>query len=162
MAAVRSDMTEPANFFRAVVLSEDDAAQTLPLAQVTWPDVDLPHWRKYIRSYAASSQASSGIVALRDAGAYFCAMFAYRVDLDVRRGSALMVQLFTAVDLANSPAFTQRLLSAAEAKARELACSSMEIRLYRGQSNLALQLRYLGLVDGGAIVSKAVEGPPTQ
>ena len=69
MAAVRSDMTEPANSFRAVVLSEDDAAQTLPLAQVTWPDVDLPHWRKYIRSYAASSQASSGIVALRDAGA---------------------------------------------------------------------------------------------
>ncbi len=153
-------MNDTAQAFRTVALSESEAAQTLPLAQVTWPDVDLEHWRKYIRSYAGgASQTSSGIVALRDASDYFCAMFAYRVDLDVRRGQVLMVQLFTAVDLANSPAFTQRLLCAAETKAREIGCSSMEIRLYRGQSNLALQLRYLGLADGGAIVSKAVGGP---
>ncbi len=154
-------MNEKAHPFRTVALSEEEAAQTLPLAQVTWPGVDLEHWQTYIRSYAAGvPQASSGILALRDASDYFCAMFAYRVDLDVRRGQVLMVQLFTAVDLANSPAFTQRLLSAAEAKASELGCSSMEIRLHRGQSNLALQLRYLGLVDGGAIVSKPVGGPP--
>ncbi len=154
-------MTDTVDSFRTVALSDAEAAQTLPLAQVTWPGVDLEHWRKYIRSYAAGMpKNSSGILALRDAGDYFCAMFAYRVDLDVHRGSVLMVQLFTAVDLANSPAFTQRLLSAAETKARELGCASVAIRLYRGQSNLALQLRYLGLVDGGAIVSKPVEDPP--
>jgi hypothetical protein len=153
-------MNDTAHSFRTVALLEEDAAQTLPLAQVTWPGMDLEHWRTYIRSYAgAEPRASSGILALRDAGDYFCAMFAYRVDLDVRRGKVLTVQLFTAVDLANSPAFTQRLLQAGEAKARELDCASLEIRLYRGQSNLALQLRYLGLVDTGAIVSKAVEGP---
>jgi len=153
-------MSETSDSFRTVALSEEDAAQTLPLAQVTWPGVDLEHWRTYIRSYAGRTpRAASGILALRDASDYFCAMFAYRVDLDVRRGKVLMVQLFTAVDLANSPAFAQRQLQAAEAKARELDCASLEIRLYRGQSNLALQLRYLGLVDTGAIVSKAVEGP---
>ena len=155
-------MSETANSFRTIALSEAEAAQTLPLAQVTWPGVDLEHWKKYIHSYAmAALPGSSGILALRDASDYFCAMFAYRVDLDVRRGSVLMVQLFTAVDLANSPTFTQRLLSAAEAKARELGCVSVEIRLYSGQSNLRLQLRYLGLVDGGAIVSKAIERLPT-
>jgi hypothetical protein len=154
-------MNDTTNSFRTVALTEAEAAQTLPLAQVTWPGVDLDHWQKYIRSYAAGiPEASSGIVALRDASDYFCAMFAYRVDLDVHRGSVLMVQLFTAVDLANSPTFSQRLLTAAEAKARELGCASVEIRLYRGQTNLALQLRYLGLVDGGAIVSKRIEGPP--
>ena len=154
-------MIEPANSFRAVALSEAEAAQTLPLAQVTWPGVDLEHWQRYINSYATGMpKGSSGILALRDASDYFCAMFAYRVDLDVHRGSVLMVQLFTAVDLANSPTFTQRLLSAAEEKARELGCARVEIRLYRGQSNLGLQLRYLGLVDGGAIVSKIVERLP--
>ncbi|MGH7123677.1 MAG: hypothetical protein ACREFI_04840 [Stellaceae bacterium] len=154
-------MSGTPNSFHTVGLSEGDAAQTLPLAQVTWPDLDLEHWRTYIRSYASSrSSASSGIMALRDIGDYFCAMFAYRVDPDVRRGFVLTVQLFTAVDLANSPAFTQRLLKAAEAKARDLGCSSIEIRLYRAQSNLALQLRSLGLADTAAIVSKAVDVPP--
>jgi hypothetical protein len=153
-------MNDPSNPVRTVALSEADAAQTLPLAQVTWPGVDLDHWRNYIRSYTAgASKGASGIIALRDASDYFSAMFAYRLDLDVRRGSVLMVQLFTAVDLANSPTFTVRLLTAAEAKARELDCASVEIRLYRGQSNLAMQLRTLGLTDGGAIVSKLLDGP---
>jgi hypothetical protein len=153
-------MTGPTDSFRPVRLSEDQAAQTLPLAQVTWPDLDLDHWRRYIRSYAArGSDDSSGILALKDVSDYFCAMFAYRVDPDVRRGLVLTVQLFTAVDLTNSPAFTRRLLKAAEARARDLGCVSIESRLYRAQSNLALQLRSLGLADTAAIVSKAIEGP---
>lgn len=156
-------MSETATPFRTVALSEGLAAPTLPLAQVTWPEVDLEHWQRFIRSFAGcGEQALSGILALRDAGDYFCAMFAYRVDPDVRRGLVLTVQLFTAVDLANSPKFAQRLLAAAEAKARELGCSSVEIRLYRAQSNLAYQLRSLGFVDTATIVSKAVERPLSQ
>jgi hypothetical protein len=84
-------------------------------------------------------------------------MFAYRVDPDVRRGLVLTVQLFTAVDLANSRKFTQRLLAAAEAKARDLGCATLEIRLYQAQSNLAIHLRSLGLVDTAAVVAKTVE-----
>jgi len=148
--------------FRTFLLSEHQAAQTLPLAQVTWPEVDLGHWRKFIRSFAPqSARTPSGIIALRDTADYFCAMFAYRVDLDLRRGSVLTVQLFTAVDLANSPTFVQRLLGVAEVKARELGCSSIEIHLYGAQSNLAFQLRSIGLGDTAAIVSKAVTGPLT-
>jgi len=151
-------MSEAAKSFRTVALSEDEAAQTLPLTQVTWPEVDLEHWRKYIRSYAVHEpRVLSGILALRDAGDYFSAMFAYRVELDLQRGHVLTVQLFTAVDLSNSAAFAQRLLAVAEAKARDLACSSVEIRLHRAQSKLAFQLRSLGFVDTAAIVSKAVE-----
>jgi hypothetical protein len=153
-------MSETATSFSTLALSEDQAAQTLPLAQVTWPEVDLVHWRKFIRSFGPqAARAPSGIIALRDAADYFCAMFAYRADLDLRRGLVLTVQLFTAVDLANSPTFAQRLLDAAEVKARELGCSSIEIRLYGAQSNLAFQLRSLGLVDTAAIVSKGVEDP---
>jgi len=144
--------------FRAVTLSEEHAALTLPLAQVTWPEIDLEHWRTFIRSFSASGErAPLGILALRDPGGYFCAMFAYRVDPDVRRGLVLTVQLFTAIDLANSPKFPQRLLADAEAKARDLGCATLEIRLHRAQSNLAIQLRSLGLVDTAAIVAKAVE-----
>jgi hypothetical protein len=153
-------MSETATFLRTVVLSEDQAALTLPLAQVTWAELDLEHWRKFIRYFAYAERAPVGILALQDAGDYFCAMFAYRVDPDVRRGLVLTVQLFTAVDLSNSPKFAQKLLAAAEAKACELGCSSLEIRLYRAQSNLAIQLRSLGLVDTAAIVSKTIERPP--
>jgi hypothetical protein len=102
------------------------------------------------------------MLALQDAGDYFCAMFAYRVDASVRRGRALTVQLFTAVDLANSPRFAQRLLAAAEERARDLGCSSIEVRLFRAQSNLAFQLRSLGLTDTATIVSKTVERPLPQ
>jgi hypothetical protein len=147
---------------RTVALSGGQAALTLPLAQVTWPEVDLEHWRNYIHSFAHGARAQSGILALRDADDYFCAMFAYRVDRDVRRGLVLTVQLFTAVDLANSSKFAQRLLAAAEARARESGCTSVEIRLYRAQSNLAVQLRSLGLVDTAAIVAKTIEQPLPQ
>jgi len=150
-------MSETVASLRSVALSEDQVALPRPLSQVTWPELDLDHWRAYIRSFAHGKRGRSGILALRDASDYFCAMFAYRVDPDVRRGLVLTVQLFTAVDLANSSKFAQRLLAAAETKARDLDCSSIEIRLYRAQSNLAFQLRTLGLVDTAAIVSKTIE-----
>lgn len=156
-------MNEPIRSFRTVTLSEDQAALTLPLAQVTWPDVDLEHWQTFIRYFAArAASASSGILALRDASDYFCAMLVYRVDADIRRGRVLTVQLFTAVDLANSPKYAGRLLAAAEAQARDHGCSGVDIRLYRTQSNLAFQLRSLGLVHTAEIVSKAIERPHTR
>jgi hypothetical protein len=59
--------------FRTIALSEAQAAQTLPLVQVTWPDVDLVRWRKFVRSFATrSASAPAGVWALRDAGDYFC------------------------------------------------------------------------------------------
>lgn len=146
--------------FSTVMLSAGHAAQTLPLAQVTWPDLDLAHWRKFIQSFTARAASPlSGILALRDASDYFSAMLAFRAEPDVRQGRVLTVQLFTAVGLANSPILVERLLAAAEAKARYLGCSSVEIRLYRAQSNLAIQLRSFGLVETAAIVSRPVEFP---
>ena len=146
--------------FSTVALSERQAAQTLPLAQVTWPELDLAHWRKFIRAFAEREvSASPGILALRDARDYYPAMLAYRIEPDVGRGLVLTVQLFTAVDLANSPALAERLLAAAEAKAVDLGCSSVQIRLYRAQSNLAAQLRSLGLVETAAIFSKPIQHP---
>ena len=143
--------------FRIVSLSEDEAAQCLPLIRITWPDVDLEHWRRFVRSYTAQRRESrSGALALRDAADYFSAMFAYRVEPDIQRGLVLAVHLFTAVDLTNSPNFARMLVSAAEAKARELGCSGIEIRLYRAQSTLALHLQSLKLVDSAAIMSKSV------
>ena len=149
-------MSKTAVSFWTVALSEAQAAQTLPLAQVTWPELDLAHWRKFIQSFAACTDGLSGILALRDPCDYFSAMLAYRVEPDVRRGFVLTVQLFTAVDLANSAALAKKLLAAAEARAVALGCSSVEIRLYRAQSNLAVQLRSLGLAETAAIVSKPV------
>jgi hypothetical protein len=149
-------------FFRPIALSEDQAAQTLPLVQVTWPEVDLARWQQFVRSFARrSANAPSGILALRDAGDYFCAMFAYRVDLDLRRGRVLTVQLFTAVDLTNSPKVAQALLGVAEAKALGLGCAEIEIRLHKEQSTLAAQLRSLGLADATDVFSKTVDRAPS-
>jgi hypothetical protein len=111
-----------------------------------------------MQSFAARTASPlSGILALRDASDYFSAMLAFRAEPDVRQGRVLTVQLFTAVALANSPILVEQLLAAAEAKAKYLGCSSVEIRLYRAQPNLAIQLRSFGLVETAAIVSKPVE-----
>ncbi|GEM_PF-1947561 len=153
-------MSEGLAFFSVVDLSGDQAAPTLPLAQVTWPGIGLEHWRNFIQSFTGERAATpSGIVGMQDAREYFCAMFAYRTDLHVQGARTMSVQFFTAVDLANSRIFAQRLLAAAEAKARELGCSRIDIRLYKTQSSLTSQLRSLGLVDTAAVVSKAIEAP---
>jgi len=134
--------------FNTVVLSGDLVPQTLPLVQATWPAVDLTAWRNFVQFFTdQAASRKSGVHGLRDSAGCFCGVFAGRLDRDLLIGPILAVDLFTAVDVANSPRTVRALLVAAEARALELGCAAVRIRLCNGQAELGSRLRTLGLAS---------------
>jgi len=132
--------------FDAFVLAGEFVPQALPLVRATWPSVDLNCWRSFVEFFSdPAAVQGSGVIGLRDSGCCLCGVLAYRMDWDLQSGPILAVHLFTAVDLANSPGTIRALLEAAELRARELGCTSLQIRLLSGQAGLTSRLRALGL-----------------
>lgn len=138
-------MLERGVSFNVASLSGDEVPLALPLIQATWSDVNLASWRTFAASFDdEAASAGSGMLALRDAGGVICGVIAYRIDRDLRIGRILAVHLFTAADLANSSRLERALLDAADARAVELGCAGIQIRLL-GQPGLASRLSALGL-----------------
>ncbi|HUB62848.1 MAG TPA: hypothetical protein VL996_00075 [Methylocella sp.] len=147
--------------FNAVALSGDLIPQSLPLVQATWPAVGLTAWQTFVQFFTGPSAAqTSGVIGLRDSAYCLCGVLAYRLDRDLLAGPMLAVDLFTAVDVANSPRTIQALLDAAEAQARELGCLALRIRLCHGQADLASRLRTLGLSSEIGLLWKKVTPSP--
>jgi hypothetical protein len=141
--------------FHVAALSDDQVPQAFPLIQATWPGAELSAWRSFVRFFNDRNMGEhAGVLAVRDPSGAICGILAYRLDRDLRAGRMLAVQLFTAVDLANSPRTVQVLLDAAEARAVDLGCAGVQIRLYGDQSGLAARLRRLGLSCDGDLFWK--------
>jgi len=144
--------------YAAVILSTDLVPQAFPLIRATWPGVDLVAWRSFVRFFNEQETAGqSGVQALRDPTGGLCGVFAYRLDWDLQLGPMLSVQLFTAVDVANSLRTVRALLDAVEARALQLSCGGIGIRLYGGQAGLAGRLRRLGLSSDAGFLRRDVE-----
>jgi hypothetical protein len=142
--------------FEIVGLTRQHVARALPVVQATWPDVDLASWESFVQPFAAPAAPSqSGVLALSDASGTLCGLLAYRRDQDLRQ-PVLAVQLFTVVDLANSPLTARALLDAAEIRARELGCPRVEIRLYQEQGELMSRLHALGLASEACLLQLKV------
>jgi hypothetical protein len=147
-------------FFHAIALSDDLVPQALPLIQATWPDVDLSAWQSFVRFFSDRELAAgSGVVALHDPTGGLCGVFAYRLDRDLRNGPVLAVQLFTAVDVVNSLRTVRALLEAAKARAFELGCTCLEIRLCSRQAELASRLHRLGLSREAGLSWSKIDRP---
>lgn len=131
---------------RALELATGAALEALPLLQVTWPDVTADAWHAYVR-YIARRGSGAGVVVLRDPAGYICGLMVYQVDRNLHEGQVLAVPLLTAIDLANSPAPVRCLLAAARAKAADLDCAGLQIRLYNEQSGVAGHVRRQGFTD---------------
>lgn len=132
--------------FRISVLSGKSVAQAFPLIQATWPTADMGTWQSYVEFFnERTGGEDGGIVALHDTAGYICGVLAYRLDRDLHAGPFLSVHLFTAVDLLSSLRTVRALLDVAEARARALGCTGMQIRLHKEQTRLAARLRGLGL-----------------
>jgi hypothetical protein len=144
--------------YRVAALSDDQVPQAFPLIQATWPGADLTAWQSFVQFFNDRSAAgSAGVLAVRDPAGSICGVLAYRLDRDLRVGRLLAVQLFTAVDLMNSPRTVGALLDAAEGRACELNCDGVQIRLYGDQSGLASRLRALGLSSEGGVFWKKAD-----
>jgi hypothetical protein len=154
----RIDAWAMSRSYDAVILSTDLVPQAFPLIRATWPGVDLVAWGSFVRFFNEQQSAGqSGVQALRDATGGLCGVFAYRLDWDLRLGRMLSVQLFTAVDVANSLPTVRALLDAVEVRALQLSCDGIEIRLCGGQAGLAGRLRRLGLDSEAGLLRREVD-----
>ena len=120
--------------------------EALPLIQATWPDIDLPTWRSFVKSFTAKHPASSsGALALLDGSGGLCGVLAYCQEFDLCEGPTLAVRLFSAVDLRNATAPARALLDAAMEQARRHGCHGIHIRLKPEQAALARSIQSLGV-----------------
>lgn len=144
--------------FRVSTLSGDLVRQALPVIQATWPDADLASWQSFAEFFTGPrASGEAGGLVLHDPAGYICGVLTYRLNRDMRAGSVLDVHLFTAVDLANSLQTVRALFDAAEARACELGCTCIQIRLYDEQARLASCLRILGLVSDARLFRKQID-----
>lgn len=144
--------------FHVAALPDDRVAQAFPLIQATWPRADLTAWQSFVQFFNDLTPAGgAGVLAVRDPAGSICGVLAYRLDRDLRAGPMLAIQLFTAIDLINSPRTVRALLDAAEARACELGCTGVQIRLYSDQAGLASRLRALGLSSEAGLFWKKID-----
>src|SRR5579859_2628896 len=119
-----------ARFFTSFALSPDQVALAFPLVQAAVPVIDLRAWQNFIQATVdASGQATVGALGLRHEGGYVCGLVVYRKQQDLRHGTVLVVDLFVALDLVSDVPAAKALLHAAEAKAHDLGCAAVQIRL---------------------------------
>lgn len=129
--------------FTTARLAPADLPLVLPLLKVTWPTTDLVTWKSFATAYC--DNATADIVAMADATGGFCGLFASRVDYRLDQGAILHIPLFTVVDIGNTLAPIEALLSAAKAKAKGLGHCGVQIDFTAEQTELVKRLSQLGL-----------------
>src|SRR5262245_2150348 len=136
------------NQLRPVALAGNQILHALPLVQVTWPSANAASWQRYVAFLGNRTKGDGpGVIALCDNDSYITGLLVYELEQDLEEGAILTVHLSTGLDLANSPLPTRAILEAAAAKAQQLGCGSVQIRLYEQQTVLGAQLRGLGLSE---------------
>lgn len=147
-----------ARSFSMLPLSAGEIGPAFPLVNAAYPTVDLARWRRFVEPLVeASASSSAGASGMRNEAGYFCGLMAYRVDRDLQYGLLLVVTLFVALDLVDETAAVRALLDAIEAKARELDCVAVHIRLGGEQSSLAKNVKAAGFRAEAQLFSKPVE-----
>lgn len=116
--------------FTTSPLAAEDIDVAFPLVHATLPDVGLATWRDFARGFVGfPSPYPAGALGLRNEGGYFCGVLTYRIDRDLRHGTALSIDIFAALDVTGEAAAMRALLQAAEAKAHELRCNVARINI---------------------------------
>ena len=153
-----TDIQRMSRSFHTAVLAGDDVFQAYPLVQATCPNVDLEAWKDFAKFFA--ERENCGVLALKDPVNCICGVVAYQLDWELKIGLVLAVHLFTTADLMNSSRTVQALLDAAEARAANLGCNGLQIRLSGNQVKLGSRLSALGLSSGAGLFCKTVASRP--
>jgi hypothetical protein len=150
-----------ARSFSTFALSEGQIGLAYPLVSAASPKVGLARWRKYAEDMTAGQRLSGGVLGMRGEGAYLCGVMAYHVEPDLAHDRILAVNLFVALDLIDQESAVGTLLDIAEAKARELRCDAVYIRIGRNHQNLTNLVESAGYVPDALLLHKSVAEPVT-
>lgn len=152
-----------ARSFTAAPLTAADIAVTFPVISAALPGIDLATWRSFARGLVdLPSPYPAGGACLRNDGGYVCGVMTYRIDRDLRHGTALNVDLFAALDLTGEEVTTQALLQLAEEKARELRCAAIRIHLESGGEVLARRFLAAGYRHQAMVFGRRLETAPVE
>ena len=147
--------------FTAAPLTAADVGVAFPLIRAALPGIDLEAWRSFARGVVDQpSPYPAGGVGLRNEAGYLCGVLTYRIDRDLRHGTALNVDLFAALDVTGEEAATRALLQAAEETARELRCSAGRVSLDGPPELAAGRFSTVGYHAKSTVFCKAVGPPP--
>ncbi len=145
-----------ARTFTTFDLALKDYALAFPLIQAMVPGITLDSWLAYA---TAGPSVEHGIVALRSDAKYICGLFLYRIAADLIDGKIFTVDLFVTLDLLREEFAFDALHQIAEARAIELKCNQMEIRVRQNQSLLGQRLQKSGHDPRWQLFCKRIEQP---
>lgn len=149
--------------FAAAPFTTEDIGLAYPLIRAAVPDVDLAAWRGFARGIVdLPPPGPAGGVCLRSEAGYLCGVLTYRIDRDLRHGTALTIDVFAALDVTGEEAAFRALLQTAEEKAHELRCAAVRIHLERPAGILANRLSGAGYACQATIFCKSVGPRPAQ
>lgn len=147
--------------FTTFALGPEDIAVAFPLVRAIDVDIDLPRWRSFARRMIDAPPSSAcGAIGLRSAAGYVCGLLIYQVEHDLRHGTVLAVDLFTALDLLNEERAIHALMQVADAKSRELNCAATYTRIGATQKSLAEHFAAAGHRHEAMLFLKVVESTP--
>jgi len=142
--------------FAVAKLTHRRIPEALPLIRATWSNVDLETWRNFAKAFTRGSETSSGALALIDASRALCGILVYRVEPDLDGWLIFSVPLFSAVDMHNSSAAAGALLEAAIARAHEIGCRRLHIRLRPEQAAMVRSIAALGMSNVAGVYGLAL------
>jgi len=145
-----------ARLFTTFALSSLEVMLAYPLVNAALPDVDLGRWREFAESMSSGYPDSRGLLGMRGGGDYLCGVMVYRADQDLRHGRVLAINLFVALDLINQVSALRTLLDVAEAKARELKCDVVHIRVGVNHKSLTESIVNAGYTADAVLLHKAI------
>ncbi len=146
--------------FTTFALPYDLVALAYPLVSAAVPTIDLAGWQNFVQPMIAADQpGSAGAIGLRHEAGYLCGLMVYRTERDLKHGRTLAVDFFVALDLVKETAAARALLEAAEAKALELHCAVIAIRLGIEQHALAHCVNAGGYRPSAKLYAKGVSRP---
>ena len=150
------------NAFTAFSLETKDVPTVLPLVHTAAAGIDLPRRRNFVQRIIDTQRHSvAGAVGVRGPDGYVCGLLIYRAESELRLGSVLAVDLFTALALRHEERAIHALIQVAEVKARELDCAATRVRIHASQKSLAEHFIAAGYAQEAVLFSKPVEGRPS-
>jgi hypothetical protein len=146
-----------ARTFNIIELSGERLSVAFPLVSAALPDVALANWRAFVAPFAAGAGPAGGVLGTVGEGGYLCGLLVYRLDRDLRHGAVLEIDLFIAVDLVDRAAAIRGLIGASEAKASELGCRLVRIRLGADHLGIAADLGRSGYQPDAQLLAKPLD-----
>jgi hypothetical protein len=140
--------------FTTYALSSPEVVLAYPLVNAALPDVDLCRWQAFAEAMSNGYPDSRGVLGMRGGGDYLCGVMVYRADQDLRHGRVLALDLFVALDLVNQVLAVGTLLDIAEAKARELKCDAVHIRVGAKHKSLTKNIEGAGYMPEALLLHK--------